>query len=200
MKLKDCVTAFTGINTSKISKDSFTDGVEMGLITGQSINEYGEFESELAQTTWIVPGSAEKFLLLDNDIVIQIRGNVFKAGLFKQSEADTKQSYIASSNFVIMRVNTDFLQPEILVSYFNSSFFKENVIAATRSNTMLITLKKLLEHPIAIPCQSDQKALVSMFYRYADLQKKTLELFNQQKVVAETKLFDVLQRSNKDTK
>lgn len=195
MKIKACVTAFTGINTSKISKESFTGGEEVRIVTGQSINDFGEFVSELAQTTWIVPDSAEKFLLLDNDILIQVRGNVFKAGLFKLSESNSELGYIASSNFVIMRANTEYLQPEILVSYFNSSFFKENIISRTRSNTMLITLKKLLEQSIAIPSQSEQTELVSLFYSYAALQKKTLELFKQQNAMAEAKLFDVLNRS-----
>lgn len=197
MLLKDCVTAFTGINSSKIHKEPFNQAEEIRVITGQSISTFGQFESELAQKAWIVRDSAEKFLLLDHDIVIQIRGNVFKAGLFKINEAETGLGHIASSNFVIMRVDKNLLRPEVLASYFNSSYFKENVVAKTRSNTMLITLRKLLEQSIAIPSESDQTELADLFYSYAKLQKKTLELFSQQNVVAESKLLDVLNRSKK---
>lgn len=200
-KLKEFVTASTGINTSKLDKESSSNSEEIRIVTGQSINPYGLFEPGNTQSAWIESPAPIKHFLLDNDIVIQIRGNVFKAGLFQNSELHSKLNFVASSNFAILRIECGQfepikLEPEILVAYLNSTYFKNTIISQTRSNTMLITLKTLLEQSIPIPEKSEQKQLVNLFYNFAKLQKRTLDLFEQQAVVAESKLFDVLYQTN----
>lgn len=195
MKLKSFATAFTGVNATKLDKNPSSEALEVKVITGQSIDCYGLFDAEHFQSAWIDSVLSERLFLQQNDIVVQIRGNVFKAGIFKSSVLNVNMSYVASSNFAILRVDPDVLAPEIIVAYLNSSFFKNNVIATTRSNTLLITLKALLEQQISILKHSEQEQLINLFYSFAELQKKTMQLYEQQSLVAEAKLFDVLNKS-----
>lgn len=192
-ELREFVTAFSGINASKLEKQAMLDTREFNVLTGQSINQYGIVDSESCLRAWSYPSKIEKFLLHDKDIVVQMRGNVFKAGLFRCNNASKLQT-IATSNFAIIRIKKDvvMLEPEILVSFLNSNFFKETVISTTRSNTMLISIKRLLEESLLIPSLDEQEKLVNLFYNFAELQEKTAEMLNQQAIVAESRLLNVL--------
>jgi hypothetical protein len=192
MKLKDFTTAFTGLNATRLDRTHSPDAQEVKLITGQSIDQFGLLDPVQFQSAWIDTLISEHLLLRKNDVVVQIRGNVFKTGLIRHTDVAVNMDCLASSNFAILRVDENILAPEIVVAYLNSTFFKNTVIAMTRSNTLLITLKALLEQSIAIPTTEEQTQLVQLFYSYAELQKKTLQLFEQQAVVAETRLLDAL--------
>lgn len=192
MFIKDVATVFSGLTSSNIFREPFSKGLKIKSINATCINKLGEIELNKTEAVWIDSSNTDqRFYLREGDIVITVRGHLFKAGLISIAKCDTNR-YIANMNFAIIRTDKTVLRPEVLVSFLNSRYFTETVINQTKTKTMLISLKKLSIQVIPITSLEQQDELAKLFYSFQSLQKDTLELLNQQATLAEAKLLNTL--------
>lgn len=190
-KLKEVAQVYSGASSSYFHKTDVPGSMRVELISADSLSSDGALNSNKTTERWVDTKFPNKFFLEKNDILVQLRGGVFKASMVCDQPQNCPLS--VNSNIAIVRLESDILLPEVICFFLNSVFFHETTIKKTQSNMVLINLKDLGNVMIELPDAETQQHLKTLYYANIELTKATLALLQQQHTVTEAKFFDLMQ-------
>lgn len=190
-KLKEVAQVYSGASSHYFHKTDIPGSMPVELISADNLSSDGTLNLNKTTKRWVENPFPIKFFLEIGDILVQMRGSVFKASLITERCPNTPLS--VNSNIAIVRLKSDKLLPEVVCFFLNSVFFQKTTIKQTQSNIVLINLKALGDVMIDSVDAETQQQLRALYYADLELTKTTLALLQQQHAVTEAKFFDLIQ-------
>lgn len=185
---------YTGAPVQHFQKSEVSGGFVVDLITADCLSRDGIIDLKKATKRWVDKDFSEKFFLKKNDILVQMRGSVFKASIVKDCSKD--HLITVNSNTSIIRLNNNVLVlPEVICFYLNSNYFLQNTIKKTQSNAILINLRTLSLIELDIPDLTTQKHLKNLYEAKLELKITTMTLLTQQESVTETQFLALMKQT-----
>ncbi|NPA72870.1 MAG: restriction endonuclease subunit S [Gammaproteobacteria bacterium] len=127
-------------------------------------------------------------LLRENDIVITIRGTIFRASIIK--DLHNSPNTIVSNNMMIIRPKVTY--PEFIVMYLNSEWFDKNHIQKNHRPMLMISIKEMKALSLKLPEDSKRVLLTDVFYSAENRHAQLKEAHKATQRLSESVLFEAL--------
>lgn len=175
LPLKDMVTLYRGYNAS--TKDEDDNGEYSVLKIADVVNGEIKFD-ELSRYTIKNNAKVDNNRLLNNDILLSIRGTNRKVAIFKSE----RQDILISQNFVGIRCSESLL-PSFLKLYLESPivqfYFSKHMVGSTVPN---LPIKEVNNLPVPVLSLDKQEKIVKLYEEEAaNIAKQLQELQSRQK-------------------
>ncbi len=165
------VTVKRGLSSYYIQKD----GAEIQFINICDVKD-GRINAATVETVHVKETKAlDKSRIEPNDVIISIKGSIFKAAIADESIKD----FVISANLIAFRLNDEIL-PEIAVAYLNSPKGQRELKSISAGAIQkALNVKSLMEIAIPVPSKKKQKVLAEYLMlskQHNDLSKKEQDI------------------------
>ena len=184
--LKDLVTvAKRGLSSYYINtKDEGVETVTLRTININNIVD-GKVDQDNPETIEVrKTGSLNETRLAVEDILVTVRGSVFRAGLIDEKSAGST----FNSNLVALHCNNQ-ISPEILTAWLNSSEGrKEMEVRATGATIQGLKVEELLSIEVPVPSAREQELLIKLL----ELAQEKKQLLKRETEILELLMDEVI--------
>ena len=139
-----------------------SDNPSFGVIQLKDVNAPNHEIDYLGLATTSDFNGSNRYLLLDQDVLLIARGNTNIAILFEKHKYN--RSVLASGAFIIIRPMVEYLDPPYLAWYLNmkdsQAFFKRSHVGTTVRN---LPIRALLEFDIKVPPLQKQQIIGRLY-------------------------------------
>ena len=188
----EVATIVPGATNSHYDKEVVEGAALAKLLTGRALTDQGCIDLEGLQTVWLSEGrSVERFTLQSGDVVLMARGTGVRAGLI--TDAVAQQGVVASSNFLIIRPNSNEISGAVLTAYLNSELGKSALVGMGKGSVIpSIPASGLRSLMVPVPSTLVQEQVADLREASQEAYRATLALAEQQQKTAQARILNLL--------
>lgn len=172
-----------------LSRYKSDEGTTYRIIT---ISDLETLYVQQAQTRELLTSSAQQYQLIENDVVIAIRGTLLKSSVVTAALAGS----ISNQNTVFFRQQSEQINPLYLAVLLRSSYFdrlRTSALQESTTNLRGVKISDLRDLKIPLPSLSIQSEIAELFLDVEELKQVTLLEIESHQRISEIALLQTLE-------